>query len=424
MANDRLIRALDEYESAADSALKTRPYFDPPSILKVLTARDLVARELDSAESVFDGELARVLDIDGSLRRAGPDIAKALPPQTFSQWRASRQPETDYWWWNLDAEGVSRPALKAILVPVGWLIVALAVSVLVEDLRRLLAGASDGLSTAVQAVLAFVLGGTAIQYARQLVGSTKRNPAAAMRRGNYVAAVLLVAAAVVLEWKRPALAEWFSSMGAQYRNEAERSRALRDYQRGASLNPDSAFAHVNLAIAYEDMFDYDKAETEYLAAIRANRLLAPAYDRLGRLSILRRKDYRGATKLFEAGLAQTAQLNGQILDDWVVDKAQAAHWTYRLRVGRAWALYESGAYVAAEEDLGAAITLERWSAPAYCLRFLVEDKQERFEASAQDRNSCTDVYKIDPKKNETEPEWLALAREPSPAPKAGGRGRK
>jgi tetratricopeptide (TPR) repeat protein len=122
--------------------------------------------------------------------------------------------------------------------------------------------------------------------------------------------------AVILEWRRPAAAEWFSTRGAQLEKQSERSTALRDYERAASLNPDSGLAHINLASIYEDVFDYEKAEAEYLAAIRVNRLLAPAYDRLGRLA------------------------------------------------------------------------LDQFAAPAYCLRFLVKQKQKDPTGSYEDQQAC------------------------------------
>jgi len=64
------------------------------------------------------------------------------------------------------------------------------------------------------------------------------------------------------------------------------SEALAEFQQAVALNPNDANAHYNLAWAYEEVFNYDQAISEYLLALEKDSTLDTAYNNLGRLCIL------------------------------------------------------------------------------------------------------------------------------------------
>lgn len=408
-----LTQSIDRYDSALQAVLKQGKRADKNSVLKVILCRDHVARLVRNADSPPEDQLQRVIALDGSLRGVAPVLARCAGAKMLSEWRASLGDEAS-WWWTLDRIDTARNRLGSLSIVLAWIFVALSLSVIVEDLRRLLASASDGLSTAVQALLAFVVGGTAIQYARQLlgVGDKGQEAKSISAKGQYSFALVLVVGAVLLQWRLPHLAAWFSDRGTKI-SSPERPKALSYYQRASALNPDDGLTHLNLAGFYEEMFDYDKAESEYLAAIRSNAGLPPAYDRLGRLNILRRKDYGNALRLFEVGLRQLSALKAGPLPPGI----DPAHWKYRLLVDQAWARFGIGAYKNAEEDLDEAAGIEPLSASGFCLMAQVQSKRGEFKSEKNSKEDCVRLAAIDPHRVEIEPEWLTLAKEPTFEPK-------
>jgi tetratricopeptide (TPR) repeat protein len=414
-----LMQSVDQYKTALEAVLKQGKAADKISILNVVLSRDRVARQIRNADSPAEDQLLRVLALDGALRGAAQAIARTVGVKALGEWRASLGDEAN-WWWTLDRIGPLRSRFGTLSIVVAWIFVALSLSVIVEDLRRLLAGASDGLSTAVQALLAFLLGGTAIQYARQLLGASEKEKAATSIsvKGQYIFALVLIISAVVLEWQLPHLAAWFSDQGTKF-GAQQRPRALSYYQRASALNPDDGITHLNLAGFYEEMFDYDKAESEYLAAIRSNAGLPPAYDRLGRLSILRRKDYGNALRLFDIGLSQFA-----LLPHSPPSGIDLNHWQYRLLVDQAWAYFGLGAYSDAEADLKQAARVEPLSASGVCLIAQVQSRRSEFKDEKDSKEDCMRLAAIDQHRSEIEPEWLSLAKEPATDQKTSAKGVK
>src|SRR4051794_17813285 len=115
---------------------------------------------LKQAGCAHEDQIARLVTLDRVVRRELPKVLKSISPETLAEWRESRLPDETSWWWSLEREPSLLSRFRSAPVILAWVTVALSVSVIVEDLRRLLSTASDGLSTAVQASLAFVLGGT------------------------------------------------------------------------------------------------------------------------------------------------------------------------------------------------------------------------------------------------------------------------
>ena len=404
-----LMESVDAYEAALSPVLSQEKAVAPAVLLKALVARDLVAQQLKDARLPYEHVLDQLVRLDAGLKSRSRMLLRSITGKTLRSWRASLEPEDVGWWWSLDDDPSAYRWYDSLPIALAWIVVALSLTVVVETLRSLLAGADDGISTATQALLAVLVGSTAIQYSRRLLGADGKGEPSGSSHAvgrQYGLAIALVLGASLLEWQRPSLALWFSNRGTAYKI-PQRAQALRDYQRAAELNADDGFAHVNLASFYEEVFDYDKAESEYVAAIRSSPGIPHAYEKLGRLQILRRKDYANALRLFEAGLHAADNLRRAPPPDIDLD-----HSRYRLLVARAWARFGLSAYVFASMYFKEATALEAVGASAYCLLAQVQEKQNALEATREAKKTCIELASIDVHKDEIEPDWLSLAKEP------------
>ncbi|HEY0100015.1 MAG TPA: tetratricopeptide repeat protein, partial [Pyrinomonadaceae bacterium] len=286
---------------------------DLQKVLSVLIARDKLAHLLSNA-IVNPTEMINVVEQDQRLRNDAKKIVSVVGQSALAHWRDAKQtlkkpdePISFPWWWSLD-EQVAEPwfiyALKTCL----WLCIAVALSFTVEIVRRFVSSGVDLPSTIAQGLLALLVGGTLIQFARQLVEGISRQGGKKLQlkwRTQLILAVVLVTVAVVLELSRAKVVAHYSNMGVDQLNAGQLAGAIQNFQRGISLKPNDAIAHFNLASAYESVLDYDKAEAEYRAAIQWNKQLSPAYSKLARLYILRRNDPGAALMLLRAGLRET-----------------------------------------------------------------------------------------------------------------------
>jgi len=158
----------------------------------------------------------------------------------------------------------------------------------------------------------------------------------------------------------PSAARWLNNRGANLQQRGQVTSAIEDYQKALTLKSDYAEAHYNLADAYEEISDYDRAMEEYQRAIRNNSAFYQAYNNLSRLYILRRSDYSAALKLVDRAL------NLQPQEPAV---------QYSLYKNHGWANVGLHLYGQAELDLRRAVTLEHHRGAAHCLLALALEAQ-------------------------------------------------
>ncbi len=117
----------------------------------------------------------------------------------------------------------------------------------------------------------------------------------------------------------PVIAQnYYHRRAAQLQQAGNLYAAIRSYERAISLDPGYAAAHYDLASAYEDVLEFEKALGEYRAAIRLDPKSYLAYNNLSHLYLNHQKHYPGTDggdngTPINTGLA-TARNNAMMID--------------------------------------------------------------------------------------------------------------
>lgn len=327
--------------------------------LSLLTDRDKIASLL-SARNLAPTEIEAVAEADQQLKKHARLIVQCVGVNSFGRWSDSGlipngEVQPTSWWWKLN-EQVPDRSFSRLARPVAnialWLFIALALSYIVEIARRFVGRGPDVASVVMQGFLALLVGGTIVQFARQLVEGTKGNSGSTLfnTKSLLVLAGVLLVFWTVLYKAQPRIAAYYSDRGVTQRKENDYAHAIQNLLRATDLNPADAIAHYNLAVAYQQTKDYDTAEVEYRAAIKWDPAQYLAYSELARLVILRRSDYAEALRLSEAGLKTwKTQTSDKSLDEFAI-RSQ-----YSLLVMRGWAYLGLQLYRQAENSLNTAI---------------------------------------------------------------------
>src|SRR5262249_15787512 len=192
----------------------------------------------------------------------------------------------------------------------------------------------------------------------------------------------------------PAIARIYNNERAiKYQQSGDLPAAIKSYERAISLNPDFAVAHYNLATAYEDVLEFDKAQAEYQAALRSDPKFYFGYNNLARSYLLHRKDYSSALNILNTGLEL---------------KPQEPRVRYAFYKNRGWANFGLGFYDVAAEDLREALNLREDGAAAHCLLAQVLEGQKKDEAAMAEWEKCV-AYA--PGEADVEGSWRSLALE-------------
>ncbi|MFL6388945.1 MAG: winged helix-turn-helix domain-containing protein [Terriglobales bacterium] len=213
-----------------------------------------------------------------------------------------------------------------------------------------------------------------------------------------IARLWLIAGAIVLFFvgafflaRRP-IARFYNNRGVQLQRNGELAMAIEQYKLALLFNPGYAEAHYNLADAYEEIPDYDRAAQEYKSAIDADITFYEAYSNLSRLYILQRKDYGAALKLLERAMSL---------------KPQEPAVQYSLYKNYGWATFELNQMGQAQQSLKSAIALAPERGAAHCLLAKVLENQGKITAALPEWESCA----ADTSPSEVEPEWRNEAQE-------------
>jgi DNA-binding winged helix-turn-helix (wHTH) protein/Tfp pilus assembly protein PilF len=203
--------------------------------------------------------------------------------------------------------------------------------------------------------------------------------------------LLLAAVAGIVE-VLPSAARHFNNQGVELQGKGDLQSAINEYHRALLLRPSYPEARYNLADAYEEIPDYEKAADEYQKAIDSDVTLYAAYNNLARLYILRRKDPGEALRLIDRGLRSNPQ---------------EASVRYSLLKNAGWANFELRNYARAEQDLRRAMQLQADRGAAHCLLAKLLHGEGRDADAKSEWESCLG-YSSQP---EVEPEWRNEALE-------------
>jgi len=368
--------------------------------MRVLLARDDVARALTSAPAPTAEALTTLAELDGRLRADAPQIDRAVGSRTLVNWRQTVSPTPGAWWWSLDQVARdAEPRPSALWVILAGLFLTIAISLTADISRRFLTGGPDFVgvfSTISQAALALLAGTAFIQIGHGWIEQTlsgvgiDRSKHHLWKAGLALVVMMLILA---LRLSLPGIARLYNDRGVQMQASGKTTSAIESYQRAINLNADSAQAHYNLATAYEDILDFDAALTEYQTAIRADPALYAAQVNLARLYNLRKLDYASALRLLNTAL---------------VLKPAAVDTQYSLYKNRGWAHFGLKLYGLAGEDLGKALALRPDGAAAHCLLARVQEAKGQSEVALASWDHC---LAFDAAGEGVEADWHAMAQE-------------
>jgi DNA-binding winged helix-turn-helix (wHTH) protein/Tfp pilus assembly protein PilF len=208
----------------------------------------------------------------------------------------------------------------------------------------------------------------------------------------------LIASAIVLFFvgtfflARNPIARFYNNRGVRLQRNGELAMAIEKYKLALLFKPSYAEAHYNLADAYEEIPDYDRAAQEYKSAIDADLTFYEAYNNLSRLYILQRKDYGAALRLLDRAMSL---------------KPQEPAVQYSLYKNYGWATFELNQTRQAQQSLKSAIARAPERGAAHCLLAKVLESQGEITAALPEWESCV----ADTSPSEVEPEWRNEAQE-------------
>jgi len=334
------------------------------------------------------------------LKASAMQIDTSIGRATLASWREAIQPPAVAWWWSLDQHAAAAEAQPHPL----WAILAgfcitMSLSFTTEISHRFLSGGPDFLgvfSTLSQGLLTLFASSVLIEAGRERVDrglsrlGIQRKFQHAWRMGFALLVLLLV---IGLRSSLPAIARYYNNQGTRLQQVGFVTSAIDRYQRAISLYSDYAEAHYNLATAYEDVLDYDKALGEYQTALRADSRFYFAYNNLARLYMLRRADFASALTLLNAALEL---------------KPEHSLVQYSLFKNRGWANFGLKYLASAKDDLKQALQLRDDGAAAHCLFAQVLEAEQNQQAAMEEWDACK-AYA--PRDKDVEASWLGLATE-------------
>jgi tetratricopeptide (TPR) repeat protein len=222
-------------------------------------------------------------------------------------------------------------------------------------------------------------------------------------RTRVIIGIPLLVLALLLLWyfSPPFLAEAFYNRGVQYQNQGNYLKAIQQYQRAISLQPDYPQAHYNLGYAFEQMGNYEQAMSAYRVAFQADAEFYAAYNNLAHLALVN-EDYTAALELLQTAFAQNLD---SMLQEPLLSEAY-----YTLYKNRGWAYYGLDHLNPAEEELRQALERKKEGAAAYCLLAQVLEAQEPTPADAAIRQAWENCIRYAPGEH-VQATWLARARD-------------
>lgn len=339
------------YEALLNQVFAACPA-DEEAIYGLLQVRDRIAAAIRDGGSPPPLDLAnRICLLDKKIKGLSAQISRD-GRTTLEALRNVAQPPEQNWWWR--PEPLPDPLWT--IVPVALL--TLSVAMLTDFTRRILSADPDGwgiVSIAFQALCALAATSSLTAAGR---GWIERLPLFRRIQSQFrpqwklgASSVLFVATILVLGAWPNRLAEYYNNRAYHYMNSNDLSAALGFFQRAFALEPEMPQVHFNMAVLYEQTYQYDKAIAEYQQAIVADHFHVKAYASLSRLLILANQPL--------SALRAATDATGLVSPDAVTTAA--------LRKNLAWAEDQLGFYADAESDAKKALQSPDVAPAAYCV---------------------------------------------------------
>jgi tetratricopeptide (TPR) repeat protein len=366
-------------------------------VLDVVVARQRLAQRIRAAPP-NSTSLARIVELDATLRDKAREIDSAIGSHQLEAWRDSTRPEAGEWWWSLDAVAVHQcgPGVPWGLVTAIFFTISLTLAA--DTSVRLVSDGPDLLGllgTTLQGLLAALAGSTFTQTGRQWIEAClARLGVRRARSGLWLAGLALTVLVGLgsLRLSFPRIAAWDNVKGVELQGKGQLTGALAHLRRSIRLSPDHATAHYNLGSTYESLLAYDKAATEYMLALEVNDRLYAAYNNLARLQLL-----HGEPTSALALLQREERVR--------VPPGRARYAFFK---NRGWAYLAIGDLEQAETDLRRAKAEWKDGAAAHCLLAQVLEARGAKDSALTEWEPC--LAFLSGQEDRVEPLWQDLAQ--------------
>jgi tetratricopeptide (TPR) repeat protein len=390
--------ALERYQTELEQICTSSDRsITPQQILRLLNVRDRVATILTHPPQISPQQSVQLLQLDEQLKQQAERLTRVV---SFEDLRHSLATSKDVWWWQLDAIAPPSHALDYFwkgLTVITW---ATNLGLLANIISRfVLGGPGVGgvFAIALPSILALLQAKTELTESGwagfQQVLERWRVPRR-LREEVHLGVTLTFLAFLLGFWFcLPKISDWYNRQGLADADAGKVGSAEQNYERAIALNPDNVAAHFNLGSLYEDLQEFDKAQRQYLIAVKGD--LPEAYNNLGRL-YLKKKQYAEAVALLQQGL----QINQDIPSEV----------KYSLFKNLGWVRLQQGRTAEAQAALQVAVSLAsdpetqqyiEFPGSAHCLLAKVLEKEKLPGAIAQwqkcaefasNKNSDEDVW--------------------------------
>jgi tetratricopeptide (TPR) repeat protein len=401
----RLAAAIRDYQNALDALLAPQTKDGDLQVIQVLITRDRLADELARDRAASPEALSQISSLDQRLKGSATHIDAMVGAATLANWRDTYQPPDSAWWWRLDERAVAQPVDHPVLeVVAALLILAASISLTFEIARRFLASGATFLgvfTTVSTALLALVGGGAFTRVGRQGVERVivllkiQRKHMPLVKIGVALMLLLLIFA---INRSLPAVAVLFNNHAQDLQQSRQFAGAIDNYLLAVNLDPTYVDSYYNLAGAYEDVQEYDKAIETYqqvhIVAPKGYYNLSRSYNNMARLYLVQRDDAPGALRLLNTAF----NLNATEPDI-----------QYALHKNRGWSYLKMNLLGPAETDLREAIRIDNNRPAAHCLLAHVLDARGDAASALMEWGDCL-AYATPDRLGEAEDAWLATAK--------------
>ena len=423
---DTIYEEIRHYQQALDAAGQSSDSELSSAALRTLIARDKVALAFAESDDVATPSSIQLLATsDRRLTNMAVRLESVVGAEALKDWRRSRSPDENSWWWTLDEVARSRqPWINRLWTLLAVLCLLASFGLVADTFNLMRTVGENPISTAgnlLQAVLAFIAASAFTPSGRRwLINSFSRLGFKERRFqgiGRLLLAAVVLGLTLAVRFYLPALAaSYFQREGDRYLNEGLVQSAIPAYQEASVLQPYSVRSHLSLATATEKAGDFGRAIEEYNSAIvlyerlQQNNLDDPYYlakNNLARLLILQDKNYPRVLRILDKPEDLLIKVSEQNRRPY-----SYLFWTYL-----GWANLELGNYDQSRGELNTAIQLYETRAEAHYLlgRVLEAKKNEdpkNEERSRQEWIRFLKILQSDRKQlEESLPEWRSYAQE-------------
>lgn len=228
----------------------------------------------------------------------------------------------------------------------------------------------------------------------------------------------------LLTWfKQPLFSEIYKDTGQSFQTKQNLVLAKQNYLKAIALNSDNFDAHYKLATLYEELQEFDLAQTEYIIALKGNYL--PAYNNLASWYIKQGKFFDAIALLNKSWVLVEEQERPNIFNNLTrEEKKEFRVLKYNLAKNLGWALLETEQFEEAHIWLSITMGLANDSkiklyvrnpGAAHCLYAKLLEKQDPSSPEIQQQwQNCQDLIQLRLAKeqiNTEEYQWLYETKE-------------